>query len=119
MKKMLIVINLMIIAFAMSGCGCSKKNENLKTITCTYSDSDVSDTFTMYFEDDIAKSFDSKKVYVFATEDEANEVVAQFQEQNVSVEKNKIIFDLHHDYTDEEIIKYDEIIDLYPNYDCK
>ena len=119
MKKIMIAINLMIIMFIISGCGCSKRNTNERKITCTYSDDNVNDTFTMYFEDDIAKYFDSKKIYIFETEEEANEVASQFQNLDVNIEKNKIIVESHYDYNDDEVLKYDDIVDMYPEYNCK
>ena len=120
MKKIMIAINLMIIMFIISSCGCSKKNTNERKITCTYSDDNVNDTFTMYFEDDIAKYFDSKKIYIFETEEEANEVATQFQNLDVNIEKNKISVESHYDYNDDdEVLKYDDIVDMYPEYNCK
>ena len=119
MKK-IIILSLAICTLFITGCGCSKKDETKKTLTCSYKDEMLDDNFTINFENDIAVSFDSTKTYYFTSEEDAVSESALFVDFDyVEVISNQLVVKKHYDYEEDEQLTYDEALQMYVTYDCK
>lgn len=119
MKKTLVILNLVILSLFISGCGCSKKDEEKKVLKCSYQDEFINDFFTIYFDNEIATSFDSKKIYYFSSNDEAKNAIIDNYDETIEIIDNKVIVNLHYDYDENEKLTYDEALEMYISYDCE
>lgn len=117
MKKTIIVLNLLVLTLFISGCGCSKKEE--KVLKCSYEDEFVNDSFTIYFDNEIAKSFDSEKTYYFSSNEEAQTALNELSDSSVRIDGSNLIVSLHYDYEENEKLTYDEALEMYISYDCE
>ena len=124
MKKILIVVNLMIIAFAMSGCGCNKKN---KILQCTSELDEYNEKkyVEAKFEDDYLVSQSIETTTVFDSEINATRFYEMYKDSDMyetSINGLEVTLKQNADNSStDDIFKYDNFYNsmIENNFKCK
>lgn len=125
MKKIIITVNLVLLSLLISGCGCSKKEEEkMEKITCISEMDDVILTVINYFDDDgFAISYKTIDEYIYSDENAAeiqyNSIIDPFTINYIELEGNKIFIRHESDYDENQKFTLDDIKERYSTYKCE